>query len=108
VVSENFISEVLRDLYSDPKIARNNIVSFHSRIKDFVHGISESKVKGFLKNQQNYHVFVKKKKKLSQSIVTYKPLDQIQMDYIDLQKLGFFNLSYFYCLVLIDIFSKYL
>jgi hypothetical protein len=47
VVAEDSIPQVLRDLYSDSKVARNGVASFHSRIKDFVHGNPNLKLKSF-------------------------------------------------------------
>jgi hypothetical protein len=58
--------------------------------------------------QLKLEVYAKEKPKVFQPIVTHKPLEQIQMDYIDLKKYSFVNLGYSYCLVLIDVFSKYL
>jgi hypothetical protein len=50
--------------------------------------------------------FEQKKPNLSQFIVIYHLLQQIQINYIDLKKYFHFNHEYQYCLVLVDVFSK--
>jgi transposase InsO family protein len=107
VVTQNQIPEVLRLLYSHAKTSRNGIHSFFDSVRQRFEGITRADVEKFLKSQRTYQRFLPEKKKLSQPIITHHPLQQIQMDYIDLQKLKHHNRGYAYCLVLVDVFSKF-
>jgi hypothetical protein len=108
VVEDEKKNDILRELYSHPETSRNGIHSFFDQVRQRLEGITRKDIHEFLKGQRSYQVFEKEKPVLSQPIITHKPLDQVQMDYIDLKKLFHPNRGYRYCLVLIDVFSKYM
>lgn len=107
VVPRSQITSILTKLYSHAESSRNGIHSFFDQVRQRVEGITRAQVYDFLNSQKNYQRFKPEKKKLPQSIIVKRPLEQIQMDFIDLSNYEWVNLGYKYVLVLVDGFSKY-
>jgi hypothetical protein len=108
VIPSNQKNLILQKLYAHPESARNGIHSFFDSVRQRFEGITRNDIHSFLKGQTSYQIFEKEKPNLSQPIVTHKPLDQVQIDYIDLKKFHFPNHGFRYALTMVDVFSKFL
>ena len=100
------VNEVLSQLFEDPLYKQTSVPRFHNRVSSKYEGISQSMIEKFLESQRTAQLFRKPVRTEVTPIKTLRPLDQIQIDYVDLEKSTHANLGNRYLLNVIDHFSK--
>lgn len=111
VIAKEKIKDVLEAAFNSSKFGRNGIHSFYSRVSSKFEGISRNAIKEFLESQKIYQVHKYLPRSTVQPIKTTKPLQMVQIDFIDMGKDGGMlkaNRNRRYILTVVDHFSRYL
>jgi len=107
VIPSHMIYGTLKTLYAHAESRREGVESFFDQIRQRYEGITREDVRKFLNAQPTHQVYAPERPKLFHRTILRYPLQQINIDFIDLSNFSHVNLGYKYCLTMIDGFSKY-
>ena len=109
IIPKEEVNGLLKKLFEDPNYTQTGVVSFWSRVATDYVGITMDDVKSFLDTNLTTQL-VKKVHRRDHSIkpiITYRPKDMFQMDFIDITRDMSNNNNYRWILTVIDHFSKH-
>lgn len=112
VVPKELIGKVLTAAFNNVKFGRSGIHSFYSRVSSRFEGISRNAIKDFLESHKIYQVHQAPPKANVQPIKTTKPLQMVQIDFIDMggknKAMLHANRNRRYILTVVDHFSRFM
>jgi hypothetical protein len=108
VIPVEKISETLDKFYNDPAVGFCGRDRLFDKVQNVTVGISKRDIESYLNaNVTNTRHRMPPKPKTVQPIITTRPYERLQMDFIDLKSLAYWNDGHKFVLTIIDCFTKF-
>jgi transposase InsO family protein len=108
VVSEDKINHILNDLYNDPITGFCGRDRLYDKVRNTTVGISKKDTANYLAANATHTIHrIPPRPKTVQPIITRRPYERIQIDFVDMSALAYWNNNYRWLLTCIDHFSKF-